>query len=324
VQEQNSRSYIGGKKMSDKNNEQFESVFDDKSLGKTLKKAKRVTLLRTILISAFVCLVIVFGIYKVNIWWVSKIGGETATKLIKQDAVMKAPNTIVNTETIDYGFLKGTIKREVFKVVEDKIIPWETQEAHFGLRGFKSMSFSSYSTIIDEVNHIHIPNGEKEMLFYVPQYRYKTYANDLAKIKDYPNDKYIELGISFNKGYSLNEVKRMLPKSVHQMWYWVNDYSNKADERNEPESGNWLYGIYDPTSKVAKEMSSPKVKSESDFLKRLKKYDKSQSYYELIQSRQKDGFIIGVVVTGTKDTLLELTDQPYIKASSIGAVVDKY
>jgi hypothetical protein len=314
---------MGGKIMSDKNNEQFESVFDDNSLGKTLKKAKRVTLFKTVIISAIVCILLLFTVYSVNLWWVSKIGSETATHLSKEDALMKAPNTIVKTETIDYGFLKGTIKRDVFKVVEDKIIPWETQEAHFGLNGgahfgfrgfkwgYKFTSFSSYST-------------KKEMLFYVPQYRYKTYANDLSELKDYPNDKYIELGISFNKGYSLNEVKRMLPKSVHQMWYWVNDYSNKADERNEPESGNWLFGIYDPTLKVAQRISYPKIKSESDFLERLKKFDKSKSYYKLVKSRQKEGFIIGVVITGTKDALLELKDQPYIKASSIGAVVDKY
>ncbi|MCM3729979.1 anti-sigma factor [Neobacillus cucumis] len=310
--------------MFDKNNEQFDLVFDDKSLGKTLKKAKRVTLFRTIIISAIVCILLVFTVYKVNMWWVSKIGGETATDLIKQDAIMKAPNTIVKTETIDYGFLKGTIKREVFKVVEDKIIPWETQEANFGFRGFKSTSFSSSSTKIDEDTYIHIPNGEKEMLFYVPQYRYKTYANDLSELKDYPNDKYIELGVSFNKGYSLNEVKKMLPTSVHPMWYWVNDYPNKAYERDEPESGQWFYGIYDPTSKVGQAMSSPKIKSELAFLRRLKMLDKSKSYYTLVKNHQKDGMIIGAVVTGTKDSLLELKDQPYVKASSIGAVVDKY
>ncbi|MEH7074266.1 anti sigma factor C-terminal domain-containing protein [Neobacillus drentensis] len=308
--------------MTDKNNDKFESVFDEKSLGNTLKKAKRVTIYRTILISAIVCSLMIFGLYRANLWWVMKKGSETTIKLMAQDAVMKAPNTIINTETIDYGFLKGTIKREVFKVVEDKIIPWETQEAHFGLRGFTSMSFSSYSTIIDEDTHIHIPDGERSMLFYVPQYRYKSYANDLSELKEYPNDKYIELGISFDKSYSLNEVKKMLPKSVHPMWYWVNDYPNKADERNEPESGQWLFGIYDPSSKVGQAMSSTKIKSEANFLKRLRKFDKSE--YELVKNRQRDGFIIGVVVTGTKDALLELKDQPYVKASSIGAVVDKY
>lgn len=308
--------------MKDKDDEKLESIFNDKSLNKTLKKAKRVTLFRTILISAIVCVLIVFIVYRANLWVTSHLGAETAAKLIRQIVVMKAPNTIVRTETINYGFLKGTVKSEIYKVVEDKVIPWNTEEAHFGLRGFESSSFSSYSTIVDKNTRIHIPNGEKEMLFYVPQLSYNNYANDLSKLKEFPNDKYIELGISFDKGYTLNEVKQMLPKSVHQTWYWVNSYSNKHYERDDPEFGQFLFGIYDPSSKVGQAMSSQKIKSESDFLKRLKKFNKSD--YELIKKRQKDGFIIGVVVTGTKDALLKLKDQSYVKASSIGAVVEKY
>ncbi|MBZ5753913.1 anti-sigma factor C-terminal domain-containing protein [Metabacillus sp. DBTR6] len=34
--------------------------------------------------------------------------------------------------------------------------------------------------------------------------------------------------------------------------------------------------------------------------------------------------IIGVVVTGTKDSLLLLKEQPYVTASSIGTVVENF
>ncbi|NGY80818.1 hypothetical protein F6Y02_43705 [Bacillus megaterium] len=34
--------------------------------------------------------------------------------------------------------------------------------------------------------------------------------------------------------------------------------------------------------------------------------------------------IIGVVVTGTKEELLSLKNKLYVKAASLGAVVDKY
>ncbi|MEU5008679.1 anti sigma factor C-terminal domain-containing protein, partial [Streptomyces albidoflavus] len=71
-----------------------------------------------------------------------------------------------------------------------------------------------------------------------------------------------------------------------------------------------------------KSMSSSKINSEADFLNRLKKINKAD--YDLLKLQQKDGLIIGVVVTGTKEALLKLENQSYVKATSIGAVVDKY
>ena len=308
--------------MKEQNEDELKNIFDEKSLNKSVKKAKRVTFFRTVFISAIVCILLVLGIYKTNLWWIGEKGSEVASELIRQDAVMKAPNTIINTETLDTGLFKGTIKREVYKVIEDKVIPWDTQEVHFGLRGFQSTSFSSHSTNIDDTTQIHIPSGEREMLFYVPQFNYNNYANDLSKTKEYPNDKYIEMAISFDKSYSLEEVKKMLPKSIKPTWFWVNDYPNKSDDRDTPESGQWLFGISDIPSKLGQVLSTPKVKSESDFLNRLKKFNIND--YQFIKKRQKDGLIIGVVVTGTKDSLSSLQGLPYVKASSLGVIIDKY
>jgi hypothetical protein len=308
--------------MKDQNEDKLKSIFDEKSLNKTLKKAKRVTYFRTLLISTIVCILIVFGVFKANTWWISKKGNEVTSELTIQDAVMKAPNTIINMETLEIGLFKGTIKRKVYKVIEDKVIPWDTQKVSYGLRGFSSTSFSSYSTNIDDNTKINFPSGQREMLFYVPQFNYKSYAEDLLKLKDYPNDKYIEMAISLDKSYSLNDVKKMLPNPINQTWYWVNYYSNKPDERDGPEFGQWLFGISEPSSQLGQVLSAPKINSESDFLNRLKKFNTKD--YQLLKKRQTDGLIIGVVVTGTKDSLLLLKEQPYVKASSIGAVVEKY
>lgn len=308
--------------MKDQNEEKLKSIFDEESLNKTLKRVKRVTYLRTFLISAFVCTLIVMGTFKANTWWVNKKGSELASKAIVEDAVIKAPNTIVRTETIEIGLFKGTIKKEVFKVIEDKIIPWQKQDVHYGLRGFQSTSFSSYSTNVNDTTKVNIHSGEREMLFYVPQYTYKTYANDLSIIDEFPNDKYIELAVSFDKGYSLSEAKKMLPQSIHQTWYWVNSYPMKTQVREEPEFGQWLYGISQPSSELGKALSTPKIKTESDFLNHIKKVNKND--YQFLKQQQEKGLIIGVVVTGTKENLLSLQGQPYVKASSIGAVVEKY
>lgn len=308
--------------MKDQNEENLKAIFDEKSLDKTLRKAKRTTFLRSLLLSAIVSILIVIGTYGANNWWINKLGNEIVSDLIIRDAVMKAPNTIIKTETIDVGLFKGTIKRDVYKVIEDKVIPWDSQEVNYGLRGFTSTSFSSYSTKIDDTTQINFPSGQREMLFYVPQFKYKTYSNDFIKLQEYPNDKYVEMAISFDKSYSLEEVKKMVPPSIKPTWFWVNSYSKKSDFRDAPESGQCLFGISDPSSKLGQVLSTPEVKSESDFLRRLKKFNKND--YLFIRKGQKDGLIIGVVVTGTKENLLLLQEQPYVKASSLGAVVEKY
>lgn len=308
--------------MKNQNEKNLNSIFDEKSLNKTLKKVKRVTFLRTLLISVIVSILIVIGVFKLNNWWIDKTGSELAAEGVLEDTIMMTPNTFVRTETIEIGILKGTIKKEVFKIIEDKIIPWQKQDVHFGFRGFQSTSYSSYSTTVNETTQINIPSGEREMLFYVPQYKYKTYANDLEILNEYPSDKYIELAISFDKGYSLSQVKEMLPDAINQTWYWINNYPIKSEERAQPESGQWLYGISQPTSDIGKALSPHKIKTESDFLAQLKKVNKND--YQFLKKQQEKGLIIGGVVTGTKEELLSLQGLSYVKATSLGVVIEKY
>ncbi|PFK46048.1 hypothetical protein COJ23_23015, partial [Priestia megaterium] len=208
------------------------------------------------------------------------------------------------------------------KVIEDKVIPWGTEEITYDLLGNFNASFSTHSTIVNDTTMYHIPNGQREMLFYVPKYKYKLYANDFDMIKDYPNDKYMEMAISFDKNYTLKEVQKMLPTSAHQTWYWIDNYAKSTDYRDEPESGRWLLGISKPSPQLGAKLTTTKIKTEADFLNELKKTDPGEM--KNLKNRQENGLVIGVVVTGAKEELLSLRNKPYVKAASLGAVVDKY
>ncbi|MGC9933906.1 anti sigma factor C-terminal domain-containing protein [Priestia aryabhattai] len=305
-----------------KTNDELDSIFDEKSLHRTLKKAKYIAFLRTVFISALVVCFVITVLIKGNDYFINTQGNKLTERFIKENQVRMSPNTFTNTDTISTGILKGTIKSEVFKVIEDKVIPWGTEEITYDLNGNFNTSFSTHSTIVNDTTMYHIPNGQREMLFYVPKYKYKLYANDFKMIKDYPNDKYMEMAISFNKNYTLKEVQRMLPTSAHQTWYWVDNYANSTGYRGEPESGRWLLGISKPSPQLGVKLTSNKVKTEADFLNELQKTDPGE--VKSLKNRQKNGLIIGVVVTGTKEELLSLRNKPYVKAASLGAVVDKY
>jgi len=305
-----------------KTNDELDSIFDEKSLHRTLKKAKYIALLRTVFISALVVCFVITVLIKGNDYFINTQGNKLTERFIKQNQVRMSPNTFTNTDTISTGILKGTIKSEVFKVIEDKVIPWGTEEITYDLNGNFNASFSTHSTIVNDTTMYHIPNGQREMLFYVPKYKYKVYANDFDMIKDYPNDKYMEMAISFDKNYTLKEVQKMLPTSAHQTWYWVDNYAKSTGYRGEPESGRWLLGISKPSPQLGVKLTSNKVKTEAEFLNELQKIDPGE--VKSLKNRQKNGLIIGVVVTGTKEELLSLRNKPYVKAASLGAVVDKY
>ncbi|WP_374149513.1 anti sigma factor C-terminal domain-containing protein [Priestia megaterium] len=305
-----------------KTNDELDSIFDEKSLRRTLKKAKYIAFLRTVFISALVVCFVITVLIKGNNYFINTQGNKLTERFIKENQVRMSPNTFTNTDTISTGILKGTIKSEVFKVIEDKVIPWGTEEITYDLNGNFNASFSTHSTIVNDTTMYHIPNGQREMLFYVPKYKYKVYANDFDMIKDYPNDKYMEMAISFDKNYTLKEVQKMLPTSAHQTWYWVDNYAKSTGYRGEPESGRWLLGISKPSPQLGVKLTSNKVKTEAEFLNELQKIDPGE--VKSLKNRQKNGLIIGVVVTGTKEELLSLRNKPYVKAASLGAVVDKY
>ncbi|MHA2960514.1 anti sigma factor C-terminal domain-containing protein [Priestia megaterium] len=305
-----------------KTNDELDSIFDEKSLHRTLKKAKYKAILRTVFISVLVVSFVIGLFVKGNNYFIASKGDKITDRIITENLVMMSPNTYTNTDTISIGVLKGTIKSEVFKVIEDKVIPWGAEDITYDLLGNLNASFSTSSTIVNETTVYHIPNGQREMLFYVPKYKYKLYANDFDMIKKYPNNKYMEMAISFNKNYTLKEVQKMLPISAHQTWYWVDNYAKSTVYRGGPENGRWLLGISKPSPQLGAQLTTTKIKTEADFLNELKKTDPGES--KNLKNRQKNGLIIGVVITGTKKELLALRNEPYVKAASLGAVVDKY
>lgn len=302
--------------------------FNQKDLTKTLKKAKRMTFLKIILLSLCMSVVILAVIFYGNRYWMGKMQTEVVREKMAEQAVMHEANTFIQMQFESTGFLKGTITEEIYKVIEDKVIPWDTQTIHYTNKGFESTTFASSTTTVNDTTTIQIPSGERAMQYYVPQYHYETYANDLEHITHYPNDKYMEMAISFDNSYSFEHVQKILPTSLHVTWYWVNNFTMKKQKRDVPELAGFLYGFSAPTNNTSIVAQTLLMKEEEPidtpqrFLTALQAV--SNEDYDMLKKRQHKNLIAGVVVTGTKKDLAVLKNQPYVKASSLGAVVDKY
>ncbi|GFH43300.1 hypothetical protein Hs30E_18510 [Lactococcus hodotermopsidis] len=63
--------------------------------------------------------------------------------------------------------------------------------------------------------------GSSWSVFPEDLYQAVSVPNDLANVVK-TEKRVVEVGISFDKPYTYEEVKKMLPNNLMQAWYWVN------------------------------------------------------------------------------------------------------
>ncbi len=174
--------------------------------------------------------------------------------------------------------------------------------------------------------------GKKVMEFYHPSVKYKSYINDLENLDEIGNNKVMEISLSFDKAYSLEEIKNMLPDDVILNWYWVDTFA----ENSEEFSSKLVFDEYDVYGMKALDREGNIIdRPEKDFINAInegKDNNYANQYKELFDNlsngkgeiNKEDLKIIGVVVSGDSKTLKALKDKNYIKAATLGAVADKY
>lgn len=185
--------------------------------------------------------------------------------------------------------------------------------------------------------------GNRVMNFFHPSLNYTSYENDLNELSHVADHKWIEMGLSFDRDYTYEEVVSMLPKDVTLQWSWVNDYSNEyiqelnASEYNDSGEDalftEWEVAGFSSISKNGEKIEDPV----NEFIETLEfaqdkrgpYKDDYQNTYETLKQGDaslttKDIKVIGVVVVGDKQQLSQMLEKDYIKASSFGAIIDKY
>ncbi|MNT05423.1 hypothetical protein D3C72_1400420 [compost metagenome] len=315
-----------------------EQAFDGDSVDRMFRKARWKSILRNTLISAVVCIVLFLGGFILNHQLANKVGWDAYTP-IELNKRITGPNLYVDHPQFHYSLLGGTLEYQEFKIIENRVIPWDDHSLKYNVfQGEATVLLgSSMGVQVKEDGQDRYYNdrsGERQMLFYHPAMRYDHYLNDLPLLNKMRDDQYIEMGLSFNKGYTLSQVEQMLPQGTHATWYWADSY-NEDDLKHlkfkaEPERAEELHGFQAYSERLS---DSTERTTEDQFLKDIQTViDSSNAYYSkqathvlaAVKSHQQSGMIIGVVVTGTKDQLKALQQLPFIKAATLGATVDMY
>lgn len=347
-----------------KDEKELDELFDnlkENKLKKAIKKAKRHSIIKSVLIS-LVVLAVVFVVGSiVNNNLVYKLEDPIQISVSTFNEI-SAPNEYIGKIERYHGFLGGNNKFTTYKILEGKIVYTGESEYSYGVfqdyYGNKistespSILGSSYDTqdLTQKYNEL----GQREMVFYYPFINYQEYKNDLPLLGEIDENKIMEIALSFDQAYKVDEIKSMLPDDVTISWYWIDDLNEEeknesktilfteVDENGEQKtrksnfsrirSENTVYGI-----KVYNEANQIIEDPEQYFLRALengRKYEtRFKGEFERIYNNLlgKDGKlteddikVFGIVVTGDTESLKSLNGLPFVKSSSIGVITDKY
>ncbi len=308
-------------------NEQSEDIFDEKKI----KKGKMKTRITIVFVS-----VIVFVILNIANFAISAYFSQKAFKQWDAYVQLSTPNGYISKTVDSRGFLGGMSHYKISKDMKVKSVVIEQAQYPFGLNPSVLLSRGSGGSIGvtgEDWQFSYKDNGWREMMFFHPKVAYKKYSNDEELIKSMEGEKIYEVALSFDKPYKQSELPFVqLPQMT---WFWVNTYSNSQLNTFQQEAKE-----YDWSATFIREdealgfstndssSSTTELSHEYDeFLKLLKTSTFSEhkkAYNTMKDISMDDVEILGVVVYGTKDEIIEMMKNPAVQASSLGGVIDNY
>ncbi|MCD4670696.1 MAG: anti-sigma factor [Actinomycetia bacterium] len=369
------------KKESDNTEKSVEKIFNEfknKKLERVIKRARWQTILRNILISFLVfCVFSIAASYLINAY-ISRQRTASYGYIFAFNSI-SAPNkhTGIHVQQTAHASIRGQWSKTdytTYKIIEGKVVYTGRIEresspsfgnllVHIGYPPIMDYNFSTYE-IEDFGYRRYNELGQRVMVFFYPFLIYDTNQslNDLDLLDDIGNEKYMEMALSFNREYTIEEVEKMLPESTTVTWYWVDDLSENEKEISKIPRAERLemeppfVDMPDVRSEYSTYIDIPVVRSEytaygiklydncgaklSDpvglFIRIIevgktayKREDKLDNIYNNMAGddgklTQDDIRIWGAVVTGDSESLKALIGLPFIEASSIGVITDKY
>ncbi|MFJ8072339.1 anti sigma factor C-terminal domain-containing protein [Peribacillus sp. NPDC096447] len=311
-----------------------EIVLDDQKVNNMVKKAKRKTLIKQVLISIIVTLILV-PVILIGILQLTYRGADNMSRDIGMVDQITRPNYKLLGDVTRRNLFGGEVEYDAYKIIEGTPILWGKEVYEYSFR-------NSFSRIDDrnpfefgeeDASTRHFYHGDtlqREMQFYHPKGKYTGYLNDVSLLEGHP-DKVAEMAISFNKSYTVQDIKKMLPDQITPVWYWVDTNENLKNLEDMPEVAHYVYGFDAEPGYIEYGDGTEKdfiLAVESGMKMKGKYKNEYKRIYDFLRKEKKepspdDVKVIGVVVTGTTENLKNLSDQPYAKAIVLGAVVDR-
>lgn len=309
--------------------DEMSEIFDTKLLDISIKKARRKTRRRIIVISIMVFIIGNLVNTGISIIWANKMADRMDIEI-----ETSIPSGYISKQEDNIGFLGGRSEYSIAKLINNRPVIIENESSRFGIinniyitriQGMESHNANEWADYYWE-------NGYKKMLFFHPKLEYKAYKNDLSLLENLSEMEIVEVGLSFDKGYSADEVGILL-KDFNVSWVWVDNYSEEKINELKQEIEEYgsarcyivegdTFGTFIRDGNILNEFESHYNRN----LDELKMH--SPKIYEAMSRAGLDKIenvkIIGATVQGTPRELKALSQVEAIKGATIGCVVNAY
>ncbi|MFJ8066411.1 anti sigma factor C-terminal domain-containing protein [Psychrobacillus sp. NPDC096426] len=321
-----------------KENEFFSKDFEFEDL---VKKAKRRSIIKMVLISLVISVIVLFGLYFIGDT-VMKMKMEKETDLDSAWNGVMGANIEKRGGIFNYSLTSATAKTKLVKVVGGVPIPWGEQEKVFTIFGSSRLISNNGPSGLGYSDDERIPmyyEGERVVEFFHPQVNYKQIFDDRKLLNVIDDNKVVEMAFSFDDGYSIEEVNEVFKEQL--AWYWVDTFSKDQIEndnnfnkdknfRDATIHGFQAYGFsYNRNAETY---------SASNFISILERVKEDGGDYQedadrIITNITNQGEIklepqnlkiIGVIVTGKPSDLIKFSDESMIRGATLGATTDQY
>jgi hypothetical protein len=200
--------------MKENNNE---LILDDKVLKKAFKKAKLLSIIRTVIIVIMVSIPLYFAFTNINTRVTYSIGTKYYED-IKKELEITNPKAYISKVNDIIGFFgasgRYTVSKEIgFRRNIELYEEYSRYGLAFGVAPNRVLMFESKGSMhrAGEWPVSTDKSGNLKMMAFHPDIVYKEYKDDLALLEKLSPDSLLEMTLSLDKKYKADEILEVLP-----------------------------------------------------------------------------------------------------------------
>ncbi|HEL2049289.1 TPA: anti sigma factor C-terminal domain-containing protein [Streptococcus suis] len=310
-----------------------------KTFEEVTKKSKRKNLWKTIGLSSLIGFILMLiGVQTVKII----VGAREGREVWEQTMLMEIAYPNINHDGIKIqstSYVSGKLYFDLYKDLDGVPMAFGQHEIYYDL--FDShydfaqhIPGNTFKYLYDFTTNTKVPvfyNRKKSV------WSVQDIANELHYLKDM-SGQLVEVAISFDKKYSLAEIKQMIPSNLKQNWYWIGTEGKQNTHYYRPEQ---LLGLDPENIQLVFSDMPGDYMTGMDFMKEfLESGDQKRAQYLDIPVDDLQAFVdkfggtdftkqeeidqlefAGIILTGRAEDFAQLEGKDWIYASSIGASI---
>lgn len=240
-----------------------------------IKKSKRKNRLKVVVISTVTTLVSL-GLLIKGLTEVTSKNGQSAADYYQTKTEIAFPNIYYSSAYYEpLSHFHGIFRSDRFKDLSGVRVKFEDYEVKYSLMGvqfpYNRITFDANSAYTRKDNlkvpvfyNTRLKNQQSKLPLDVRQ--------DLALLPQMPNHA-VEVAVTFDKPYTIAEIKRLLPKNLKAAWYWIGtstEIDTSTFDLSEQIGFDLLEEVTLPAS-VADELDRQSAKNSDDYYKAYQK-----------------------------------------------------